>query len=117
MARFQSIGWQCREMWCFMSSFKTVMTNELELLLKGPNPINLIDVREPYEYRSGHIPGAINMPLSDFHIDKLDKNQEYYLICFSGSRSIEAARALANYGYKVINILGGTSLYRGVLKR
>ena len=43
---------------------KTITTSELELAMKKETPV-LIDVREIFEYNSGHVPGAINIPLSE----------------------------------------------------
>ena len=81
--------------------------------------IRLIDVREEDEFESGRIPHAINMPLSKFlkEIKKLDKQQHYYIVCQSGSRSLSACDYLARLGYKVTNVMGGTSSYPGHLER
>ncbi|MDY0214311.1 MAG: rhodanese-like domain-containing protein [Bacilli bacterium] len=100
-----------------MSSFKTVMSNDLLMMIRSGNTLNIIDVRETYEFERGHIPGAINIPLSAFDLNKLDKSKEYYVVCETGARSIEVAKALAQYGYKIINVMGGTSAYRGMLVR
>lgn len=77
--------------------------------------INVIDVREIGEFTSGHIPGAINVPLSEFaqHLDKVDKNKEYYVVCLSGARSSVACDFLGNNGYTVTNVMGGMSAWRG----
>jgi rhodanese-related sulfurtransferase len=86
-----------------MSSFKTVMSNDLLMMIRSGNTLNIIDVRD--------------IPLSAFDLNKLDKSKEYYVVCETGARSIEVARALAQYGYKIINVMGGTSAYRGMLVR
>ena len=80
--------------------------------------INVIDVREEDEYVEGHIKGALNAPISKFmnYLDKIDKKNEYYVVCYSGSRSQIAAQYLGNNGYKVTNVLGGMSVYRGELE-
>ncbi len=45
--------------------------------------ITVLDVRPPEEYRSGHVPGAINVPLSELeeHLSQLDTNQEVVAYC------------------------------------
>lgn len=43
---------------------KKITVVALETLIAQHNNIHLIDVREEHEYRGGHIPGAINLPLS-----------------------------------------------------
>ena len=96
--------------------YKTVMMNELEQQLKK-GPVNILDVREVDEYEEGHIPGAILTPISSFmaYMSKIEKDKEYYVVCYSGARSQVVAEYLGKNGYKVINVMGGMSLYRGAL--
>lgn len=80
----------------------------------------LIDVREPSEYAGGHVPGAMNVPLGSLgaKLGKLDPQAETYVICHSGSRSASAARMLKRAGFgQVYSVRGGTSAWRGKLKR
>ncbi len=59
----------------FKSSVNSVDVNELDELF---GKINLIDVREPYEYKSGHLPTAKNIPVNEIiaEADKLlDKSK------------------------------------------
>jgi|SRR5690554_836742 rhodanese-related sulfurtransferase len=96
---------------------KTVMTLELEYEMRK-KAVSIIDVREKEEYEYGHIKGSINIPLSyiQMHkIDDLDKGKEYYIVCRTGSRSLDAARILKKQGYQVINVLGGIATYKGEL--
>ncbi len=69
----------------------------------------LLDVRQPEEYRSGHIPGARLIPLGQLHarMNELPKTQEIICVCRSGNRSRSASRKLASAGYKVTNLQGG----------
>lgn len=82
---------------------KKITVVALETLIAQHNNIHLIDVREEHEYRGGHIPGAINLPLSQLShkFEQLDKNKEYYLVCQRGGRSIRACQFLELKGYKV----------------
>jgi rhodanese-related sulfurtransferase len=101
----------------FKKAFKSVDVNDLEELL---GRINLIDVREQYEYRSGHLEAAKNIPMDELlnNPEKfLDKSKEYYIICQAGSRSSRTCSMLTASGYNVVNVSGGTSGYRGSLKR
>ncbi|MCB2832584.1 rhodanese-like domain-containing protein [Streptococcus dysgalactiae] len=72
--------------------------------------VALIDVREADEYTSGHVPGAINMPLSSFvnHYQELGNDKEYHVICQSGARSAQAVAFLENKGYSAVSVEGGT---------
>lgn len=79
--------------------------------------VTVLDVREPEEYVMGHIPNSTHIPLMmlEHKLNSLDKNDVYYVVCHSGSRSHYACMIMANQGYKVINILGGMSAYKGAL--
>src|SRR6185369_5543716 len=69
------------------------------------------DVRDPFEYRSGHVPGALSYPLSElgFHIEELRREGPGVLSCRSGARSMTAATTLASLGVlaEPINLAGG----------
>ena len=75
----------------------------------------VIDVREPYELRSGVIPGAQSIPMGSLeqHAATLPKERQYAMVCASGSRSQSAAAYLAEQGYRVANVVGGMSLWLG----
>ena len=52
----------------------------------------VVDVREPHEYAAGHIPGAVNQPLSRFDPGRLPAGKPVVLVCKSGARSAGALR-------------------------
>lgn len=62
----------------------------------------LIDVREPHEYGAGHIPNAVNIPLSQLNnkLNDIPKDHKVLLYCQSGMRSRQAARRLSKLGYR-----------------
>jgi rhodanese-related sulfurtransferase len=71
-----------------------------------------LDVREPDEYKAGHIPGAVNIPrgLLESRIEDQvsDKNSTIVVYCRSGVRSALASATLVKMGYKgVLNMDGG----------
>ena len=74
----------------------------------------LIDVRSPLEYASGHVDGAINLPLDQFVQGYQgvapDKSRQVVLYCQSGARSGQAVQFLAQQGYSraVNGISAGT---------
>lgn len=81
---------------------------------------NLIDVREGFEFKSGHVPNAKNMPMSELLADPekyLSKDEEYHVICHSGSRSSRTCSRLSSLGYKVVNVNGGIMSYGLSLNR
>lgn len=75
----------------------------------------VIDVREPYEWRSGVVPGALRIPLGTLpeRLGELDPAAPYALVCASGNRSQQAASFLADQGFKTANVVGGMSLWLG----
>ncbi|MBQ9608499.1 MAG: rhodanese-like domain-containing protein [Lachnospiraceae bacterium] len=79
----------------------------------------IVDVREKEDFAKGHIPMAINLPLSDIEDGKfaLPKNKVILVYCENGGGSMMAARVLSNNGYNVINAVGGINNYRGAMTR
>lgn len=77
--------------------------------------LSVVDVREINEWKNGHLDGAIHVPLSNFSAEKnkLDKGQEYYIMCHSGARSSKACQQLSQEGYSEVNIMGGISAWGG----
>jgi len=70
----------------------------------------VVDVREPHEWREGHIDGAVLLPLSRIGrlTQQVRREQEVILVCRSGNRSNAAAQALIQAGYAdVSNLAGG----------
>lgn len=73
----------------------------------------VIDVREPDEFASGHVPGARNIALASVtqHAKELRGVGEVVLICQSGRRRAQATEALHVAGVDAVNILGGTGAW------
>lgn len=76
----------------------------------------LVDVREADEFATGHIPGAVNAPLSTISNTTLPKDAPLFLYCLRGSRSKRAAGILKKMGYTVKSI-GGISGYKVTIER
>lgn len=76
----------------------------------------LLDVRTSEEYASGHLPGAVNIPLDQLSSAQIPQGRPLYVYCRSGARSGEACRWLKRSGYQAEN-LGGLMGYRGKLER
>ena len=70
----------------------------------------VIDVREPFEYVAGHVPGAQLVPLSQVHarLAELPKNERIHVICASGNRSRTATSWLLSAGFDAVSVAGGT---------
>ena len=79
-----------------------------ELVAKGAK---LLDVRTPGEFSSGHIEGAINIPVQQLEarLSELDKVQPVVVYCASGARSAAAMRTMKSEGFAQVYDLGGKS--------
>lgn len=87
----------------------------LNLMAQGERPLTLIDVRTPEEYRSGHIPGALNIP-HDRIADKppnAKKDSLVVVYCHTGSRSVAARAALKRLGYEDVANFGRIGKWKG----
>ena len=72
----------------------------------------ILDVREPGEYDSGHIPGAVLLPVGSINresaADAIPQRDSTVLVyCRSGNRSKTASTVLAELGYTGIHEFGG----------
>lgn len=69
----------------------------------------LIDVRTPEEFASGHISGAVNIPLDTIstRLAEIPQDRDVVLYCRSGNRSNQAWNLLNGEGYSRIYDLGG----------
>lgn len=87
--------------------------NKLLEKMKNEN-INLIDIRNNYNYQMGFIPTAKNIPSIELKLNPskyLSKEKIYYLYCQTGHTSKLLSNDLNNQGYKTVNILGGYNNY------
>lgn len=93
-----------------------ITVEQLKELIESDNQINLIDVREEYEYEDDNL-GATLIPLGEIP-DRMEefealKGQDIYIHCRSGARSGKAKQYLISQGFeKVHNVLGGILAYR-----
>jgi len=79
----------------------------------GQTDALLLDVREPAEYSAGHIPDAVNIPLSQLRqrYGELPKHRNIWICCGVGQRAYYATRFLTQHGYRAWNLSGGYTTY------
>lgn len=77
--------------------------------LKEREGVPLIDVREADEFAAGHVPGAVNLPMSGIG-ERLGElpDEPFDVICQMGGRSARVVEALEARGYDATNVDGGT---------
>lgn len=70
----------------------------------------VIDVREPYEYIAGHVPGAVLVPMAFVHgrLADLPRERRVYVICATGNRSLAAAQWMRTAGVDAVSVAAGT---------
>ncbi|MBU3002217.1 rhodanese-like domain-containing protein [Paraglaciecola arctica] len=85
-----------------------------QLLAAETNSLVIVDVRTPEEFQKGHVPNAINVPLSEIvdnpAILSSSKEKPIVLYCRSGYRAGKAAEALIKEGYENLSHLEGDML-------
>ncbi|NTV50176.1 MAG: rhodanese-like domain-containing protein [Geobacteraceae bacterium] len=88
-----------------------MQAKELVQLIKSKKSPTVVDVRSGFEYRSGHVPGAIHAPTWKIllKIAKLpkDKNAKLVVLCEHGPRAQMAQGLLGLYGYSNVTLLDG----------
>lgn len=89
-----------------------ITTDQLQVQMHAQRP-TLVDVREVHEYRAGHVPGAINIPLGlvPVRLHELPAGAPLTIICQSGNRSMQACMWLAGQGRQAVNVHGGTGAW------
>ncbi len=93
-----------------------ITVNELQKRIESGEKLNLIDVREEYEYEADNIEGLL-IPLADLphRLEEIEdwRDQEVLVHCRSGKRSETAQRYMENQGFtNVRNVIGGMLAYR-----
>ena len=87
----------------------TISCSDARVMLK--EGAQLVDVRNPHEYRHGALPGSVNIPLTAIQQanKQLDKKTPVLLYCNSGQRSGMAKRLLEAYGFRLVHNVGSYS--------
>jgi adenylyltransferase/sulfurtransferase len=98
-----------------------VTVQEMKKALDNPAlGIKVIDVREPFEYEIAKVAGVPLLPLSQLNerFTELDPNQQYYLHCKVGQRSLQALGFLRQQGFKYVkSVKGGISSWSEEIDR
>lgn len=89
---------------------------DVEAILAAP-PLErsfLLDVRTPLEFASGHIPGAVNIPVDDLRprLGQLPRDRQIAAYCQVGQRGYLATRILLQAGFSAVNIGGGYKTFK-----
>jgi glyoxylase-like metal-dependent hydrolase (beta-lactamase superfamily II)/rhodanese-related sulfurtransferase len=93
-----------------------ITVNDLHELISKQTPLQIVDVRRPPEYESGHVPQALTIPLLSLQQNlpnlSLDPTKPTAVICAGGYRSSAATSILQQHGFSnLLNVAGGTSAW------
>jgi len=75
-------------------------------------PLRLVDVRSSSEFASGHLPGAVNLPLEMLTPGSFESDERIVLLCQGGARARMAQQALRGAGLESCVLRGGTAAWR-----
>ncbi|QYT04782.1 Rhodanese domain-containing protein [Trichoderma simmonsii] len=80
-----------------------------DINIKNLHAWQVVDVRSPEEFATGHLPGAINLPIATLRSQKLELDQSMPVLvyCYVGYRGYLAYRILSQRGFSVVNLDGG----------
>lgn len=112
---------RCIRWWKLRGDPPELTATELDRMLDGADPPQILDVRTRAEFEAGHIEGAISVPLGQLeeHLDALppdalpvDRARPVVAICLTAHRSIPAVRMLSRRGYRAAQLRGGMLAWR-----
>ena len=107
------VGWRRASL--PVSSLTELLVAQLIPTAGGQEPYLVLDVREPLEWETGYIPGALLISLGDLRdeLPRVPRDRPVAVLCEAGVRSATAASVLQAAGYsRVVNIPEGTAGYR-----
>lgn len=82
---------------------------DLAELLERDDELQVVDVREPYERKAGHIAGTRHIPIVELsaRAGEIDRERPVVFYCRVGARSDMAAQAFRAAGYRALSMTGG----------
>lgn len=92
-----------------IATLESISVEEFEKRVAKGEAKNVLDVRKPSEFLSHHLLDVENFPLDyiNNHMERIDRNNTYYLYCRTGFRSMVAGSILEARGFKVVDVAGG----------
>lgn len=101
-----------------------VTPEELNRTLDADEPVQIIDIRPPAAFEEGHIPGAINVPMTQLptSVDDIDWGEQVVVTCPIGQSSVQAARLIGSFegvddDAEVASLAGGYDAWEYELER
>lgn len=107
---------------CTAQSNAVLSAEEFDKAISTNNNLQILDVRTPGEYFSGHLKNALQADWNDAkefdrRIAFIDKNKPVYVYCLAGARSASAAAKMRKLGYSnVVELKGGINAWKAANK-
>ena len=100
-----------------LATYKDIASQELKAMIDQKENFTLVDVRTSQEFSASHIQDAKLIPVDEIehalHDGKLETDEQIVVYCLMGGRSRQAAKILANQGFKkILNLQGGTQAWQ-----
>lgn len=82
---------------------------QLSEMIRRGDPLFLMDVRDTEDYREGHIPNSINIPMEDIgdFFYQLPRDRKIIVICYTGQLAGQVVGILSSLGYEAYSLYGG----------
>ena len=90
----------------------TVTTSDLAAA-QAAGSAQVVDVREPAEFVTGHVPGATSIPMGELvdRLTEIDPSRPVFVICQAGGRSSAMTDVLRHHGFDAHTVEGGTAAW------
>jgi len=96
-----------------------ITVDQLKQQLASDHPPLLLDVREPWEYATAHVPNSTHIPMDQIParaFNEFDEDQPIAVMCHHGARSLSVANWLRQQGFKnAQSVTGGIDLWSQVI--
>lgn len=92
-----------------MVDHNEISSSELNEKLKKGDDFYIIDLRDPDDYKSNHIPNSILIPLAELeeHLDDFNPADEFVVHCKMGGKSVQIVDTMKEKGFQNVKVLSG----------
>ena len=92
-----------------MENQEEISSSELKEKLEKGDKFYIIDLRDPEEFGSDHIPNSILIPLAELeeHLDDFNPSDEFVIHCKMGGKSVKAIESMKEKGFQNVKCLQG----------
>lgn len=76
-----------------------ISTEDVKAKVDAGEDVQIVDIRDPDQFVAGHVPGAVNVPISELpsRVDEIEWGDDVVVACPIGQSSVQAARLIGSY--------------------